>query len=124
MGITSMGSGKAPSTSTSLDSSAMQTNFLAAAALDEMEVLGGLVGAVHIEGHVVDVVEIEHGYAVLLETLGRGIRARHRTVELELDRRQRVDEKVGGGAGADADDGAGLYVLQRRIRRGLFKCVL
>src|SRR3569833_1237262 len=71
----------------------------AAAALDQMEVLGGLVGAVHIEGHVVVVVEIEHGYAVRHESLGRGIRARHLTVELVLDRRQRVDEKVGGGVG-------------------------
>src|SRR3569623_1130447 len=96
----------------------------AAAALDEMEILGGLVGAVHIEGHVVDVVEVEHGYAVLLETLGRGIRACHGTVDLVLNRRQRIEEKVGGGAAADADDGAGLFVLQRRIRRGLFEGVL
>src|SRR3569623_1708202 len=100
------------------------TGLRAAAALDEMQIFRGLVGAVDVQRKFVDAVEGQHWYAVFLESFRRGHRTGHCAVDLMLDRRQRVDEEIGGGTGADANDGAGLHITQCRFRHRLFECVL
>jgi hypothetical protein len=96
----------------------------AAAALDQLQRIVGLVGAVHVSVHAVDAVQVVDGDAVTAQSLGARLGAGHGAVEKPLAARQGVDEAVGGGAGADSDDRVRLQLrvqqLQRRLRRRLF----
>ncbi len=84
-----------------------------ATALDH--VTGGvdLVGAIHVDGEGVDLVEIKHRDAKALETLGGGHGAGDGSLDLVLHGRQRVDKVVDGRASAYPDDGAGNHILER-----------
>ena len=85
-----------------------------ATALDHLQVLGDLVGAIDVHRQLVDAVQIEDPDAVLSQPPGARFRSGHRAVDAALDAGKRVDEKVHRRAGADAND-AFLRVLQRRL---------
>jgi hypothetical protein len=87
----------------------------AAAALDELAMLGGLVGAVDVQRQRADVVEIEHIDAGRLQALGGRHRARHRPLDALADTGQTVDEVIGGRARADADHLAFRHEFERRL---------
>ncbi len=53
----------------------------AAAALDHVQVLGDLVGAVDVDRKIVDAVELDDADAVLLQPLGARFRGRDRTFD-------------------------------------------
>ena len=57
----------------------------AAAALDHVQVLGHLVGAVDVDRRARHAVQIEHPDAVRLQPLGARFRARHRALDAALD---------------------------------------
>ena len=65
---------------------------------------------------------------MLLETFGGGFGTGHGTVEEALVLGQQVDEEVGGGAGADADDAAivefGKDMVDSGLGDGLLELVL
>ena len=56
---------------------------------------------------------------MVLQALRGGFRAGHCAIEIHLVARQRVDEEVGGGAGADADHAAALEAGKNVIDSGL-----
>ncbi len=96
----------------------------AAATLDELQIVIGLVGAVHVDREFACLVEVQHRYAVALEALGAGDRTGDRAVDLALDACQGIDEVVGRRAGADTNDGAALHVFQGRLGNLFFQFVL
>ena len=89
----------------------------AAAALDHVQVLGDLVGAVDVHRQLVDAVQVEDADAVLLQPLGARFRGGHRAFDAALDGGERVDEEVHRRAGADADHGVLDDVLERLAAR-------
>ncbi|MCY1181238.1 hypothetical protein D9M73_217320 [compost metagenome] len=54
-----------------------------------------------------------------LQALGGGLGAGHGTVECHLVLGQQVDEEVGGGAGADADDALVIEFGEDEVDGGL-----
>ena len=110
----------------------MQTNFFtglgddffagqrAAAALDEVQVAGGFVGAVHVHGQRAHLVQVKHGNAVGAQSRGAGFGTGHAAVNFALDAGQPVNEKIRGGAGADADHVAHFNVGERGFGSRLF----
>ncbi|MNX54996.1 hypothetical protein D3C86_857430 [compost metagenome] len=84
-----------------------------ATALDHVAGPVDLVGAIHVDGEGIDVVEIKHRDAETLEALGGGDGARYRALDLVLHGRQCVDEVIDGRAGAHPDYGAGYHVFER-----------
>src|SRR5690606_38677742 len=92
----------------------------AAAALDELQAAVGLVGTVHIDRDVADLVEVEHADAVIAQSTGGGFGAGYGPGDVALDAGQGIDEEVHGRAGADTDHFAPDHVIQRRQRGGLF----
>ena len=129
--MTSTGSGNLPSTSTNLDLIGDAHEFAAgrgddlfpgqgaAAALDEVQISGGLVGAVHVDRDFVHGVQIQDRNPVLLQALRGGDGAGDGAFDLMLDFRQGIDEEIGGGTGADPDDGTRLDVFQGGLGNGL-----
>ena len=83
-----------------------------------------LVGAVYIDAEFVHLSGVKHLDAQCLQALGRGHRAGHRAGNGVLDGRQRVDEFVDGRAGANANDAAGLDVMQGGLANQGFEFVL
>ena len=75
-----------------------------AAALHHEAAVIDFVGTVDVDGQFLDLVAVEHRDAQRPQALGGGNRAGNGALDLVLDRRQRVDELVHRGAGADADD--------------------
>ena len=135
MGMTSTGSGKAPSDSTSLLSSMMQTklseaaaiDLLAgergAAALDQHAVGGGFVGTVDVEVQIAGGIQIELRNARRLQRKLSEVWRELETAPAELDFTvfQHFDEFVDGRAGADAEHHAALRCRGARLpRRGVF----
>ena len=95
-----------------------------ATALDQLQMLVGLIGTIHIEiqsGHAVQVVDRN---AVLLQAFGGGLGAGDRAIEVALVSGQSINEMVGGGAGADADDAPVFQLRQQNIHCGLGNCLL
>src|SRR2546429_9740546 len=77
----------------------------AAAALDHRTVRGGFVGAVDVDGELVDAGQLDDRNAVTLEPFRGKNRAGDRALDPVLDLGQLVDEVIGGGAGPDAEVG-------------------
>ena len=114
--MTSTGNGKRPRTGTELGvvddaheaARGRGDDLLAGerrtAALDQMQLRVGLVGAVDVDLEVADGIQIQDLDAMLLEARSRALRARYGTLDRHFARRQRIDEEVHGGAGADAED--------------------
>ncbi len=96
----------------------------AAPALYHSEMLGDLVGPVHIDWQLVDAIEVVQPNAVALQPLSGSVRARHRAGDPAFDFRQLLDEEIGGGTGADADDSVVLHIFDRLARDGLLELVL
>src|SRR5690606_32213269 len=75
-----------------------------------------------------DRIEIVDGNAMLLEALGTGFRTGDVAIEKALELGQGIDEEVGGGPRADANDTAvgqmRLDVVHRRIGNDLLECIL
>src|SRR5690606_20186434 len=90
-----------------------------AAALDQLQVVVGFVGAVDVELQLGDRVQVVDRNAVPLQAFGSRLRAGHRAVEEALVFRQQVDEEVGGRAGADADDAAIVELRDDKVDGGL-----
>jgi hypothetical protein len=121
-----------PSTSTSFDSSTIQTNFREAAAtifsrvsappppLTRRSVCVGLVGAVDVHLERAGRIEIEHLDAGGRETFAGRVRRRHRPTQASTLRGQRVDEEIDRRTGADADYGVVLDELECGDRCGFF----
>ncbi len=80
------------------------TGQRAATALDQIQVRIELVGAIDVELHLADRVQVEHLNAMTPQALGGRFGAGHGAGETALDRGQRVDKTVGSGAGAHADN--------------------
>src|SRR5207253_8127425 len=72
----------------------------AAGALDHRAVRGGFVGAVDVDGKLVDAGQLDDRNAVSLEPVGGLDRAGDRTLDPVLDLGQLIDEVIRGGAGA------------------------
>ena len=89
--------------------------------LDHVQVLGDLVGAVHVDLQLVHAVEVEDPDAVLLQAFGARLRCGDRAFDAPLDRRQRINEKVDSRARADADDRVFDHVLERGRRNLLLE---
>ena len=68
----------------------------AAGAFDQLFMPVHFVGAVYVHQHFVHGVQIEHGETMPAQARGRGFRTRDGCVEVTAQRRQRVDEGVGG----------------------------
>jgi hypothetical protein len=75
-----------------------------AAALDQMQLRVGFVGAVDVHVEVADGIQIQDLDAMLLEACSRALRTRNGTLDRHFARSQRIDEEVDGGAGADAEN--------------------
>lgn len=103
------------------------TGQRAAAAFDHAHLRVDFVGAVYVERHLIDGVEIKARDAEFAQTLLAVRRTGHRGVEHMLVLAQRRDEKIDGGAGADADDAVEFqrrqYALQRHVGGLAFECV-
>lgn len=91
--------------------------------LDHGHVAGNFIGTVHIDFHLTHFVEIDHANAVFLQALCRGDAGSDGPIDFSLDVSQCVNEKVGGGTGAHADDACG-NMIDGGTRRGLFHFVL
>jgi recombinational DNA repair protein (RecF pathway) len=76
----------------------------AATALDECALIRVLVRTVDVERQIAGVVELDHGYAPRPQALGRGLGARHRSLDPGRHLAQPIDEVSHRGAGAHADD--------------------
>ena len=138
--MTSTGSGKAPHRADQLRAVGdadefpcdRRDDFLAgqrsAAALDHVQSGVDFIGAIDVERQVVDVVEVEHLEAVVLEALAGGFGTGDGALVSAAECRERVDEAVGRRAGTDADHGAFLgvrsHIVGRRLGDGLFEFVL
>jgi len=96
----------------------------AAAALDHGQRAVDLVGAVDIDRDVGDVVQVQQADAMCGEPLGGGFGRGHRADDALLAGCQAVDEEIGGGARADADDGAVLHVVEGLQRGQLLEFIL
>lgn len=96
----------------------------AATALDQAQVGIGFIGAIHIYGNLVHRIQVEYRNSVLLQTFAGGFGTGHRAFDQVLHFRQFVDEKVGGGAGAHADDGAFFHMGNGGFGNGLFQFIL
>src|SRR5205814_2114610 len=95
----------------------------ATAALDHVQVLGDLVGAVDVHRELVHAVQVEHADAVLLQPLGARLRCSDCALDAPFDAGQRIDEEIDRRSGADADH-ALLSVFQRCSRHLLLQFVL
>jgi hypothetical protein len=86
------------------------------------------VCAIDIELHAVDAVQIVNPNTMRLQSLGRSFRTGHGTIEQMLDAGQMVDEKVGSGTGADADNAVAVEMradmFQGSQRHLVFQFVL
>ena len=96
----------------------------AAPAFDQVAVPGGFIGAVDVQRHRVDLVEVEHPHAVRFEPVRARHGARHRPFHARLDASECVDEIVRGGAAAHPDHLAGRNMLDRGPRDRLLLFVL
>ena len=94
-----------------------------AAALDQVQVRVTLVGAVDVELEVADGVQLIHRNAVALEARGSGFGTGDRAIERALVLGQRIDEAVGGGAGADPDDALVIEFREDEVDGGLSHCL-
>jgi hypothetical protein len=94
-----------------------------AAALDHGALLGDLVGAIDVDGDFGHVVQVQHGDAVAGQARGSRFGRRYGAFDAVLDLGQFVDEEVGRGAGADADD-VTFHVGDGGAGNGLFQFVL
>src|SRR5690606_25954455 len=81
-----------------------------ATAFDQLQALVGFVGTVDVKLDFVDRVEVVHRNAVLFQSLSGRLGACDGSVEVVAVRRQVVDEKVGGAAGAHPDNAARFLV--------------
>jgi hypothetical protein len=133
MGITSTGSGKAPRTSTSLVSSMMQTNRLAAAAMTfsrvsaapppliSMPRRGRLIGTVDIQVEIALRIEIQFRNPRRLQPFGGLARARDSALEPDFTGFQHFDELADRRAGADPEHHVRLRCRESRLpRRAVF----
>ena len=94
------------------------------AALDQLQALVAFVGAVDVELQLADRVQLVDRDAMFLQALGGGLRTGHCAVELGLVAGQGIDEEVGGGACADADDALAVEVRKNVVDGGLCHCLL
>ena len=92
--------------------------------LNTCEATAGFVGAVDIHRDVADGVELQHLDAMTPQARRARFRACHRAIDARLARGQRIDEIVGGAAGADADNVVVHHIGQRRFRGRAFFVVL
>ena len=99
-----------------------------AATLDQVQALVALVGAVDIELQLGGAIEVVHRNAMTLQARGGGFGAGDGAIEVHLVLGQCVDEEVGGGAGADADDALAVEarenVVDGGLGHGLFQLIL
>jgi len=86
--------------------------------------LGGFIGAIHVNGQLVDTVQIHHANAVGLEAPCAFLGACNCAVDLVLDVSEGIDEIVRRAAGANTDNRTGLHEFQRCPRHGLLLVVL
>jgi hypothetical protein len=82
------------------------------------------IGAVDVHRHFRHVVQVEHFDAMAAQAGCGGFRRRHGALDLVLDLGQFVDEEVGGGAGAHADDLVFHHIGNGGTGYGLFQFVL
>ncbi len=113
-----MGSGNVPNRSTTLLSSAMQTNRAAAAAtifsrvraapppLDQITGPGGFIRAIDIHAQIIDVVQVQHRNSAVAQPLRRGVGTGNSGSNAVAVRNERFNEQIDGGTGADTDDRA------------------
>ena len=94
-----------------------------AAALDQVQMTGGFIGAVYVDRDLIHAVEVKHRDAVTLEPLRTGLGTGHRTVNSVFDARQGVNEVICGRSGTDTDYRAGLHVLQCGLRCHFFHVI-
>src|SRR2546423_4867810 len=95
-----------------------------AATFDHRAVLGDFIGAVDVNGNVVDIVQILDVNAVRLQSICSLDRARDRAFYTALDFGKLVDEQVGSRSGADADPRIADSVFDRLARDSLFLPIL
>ena len=86
------------------------------------------VGAIDINLHTVDVVQVVDRNTQAFQPLGRLLGASHRAGKPTFVFSEHVDEVIAGRSGADAQVGIVIQVLEGifegRLRRRLFECVL
>ena len=99
-----------------------------AAALDQVQAFVALVGAVDVELQLGGAVEVVDRYAMALQACCGGFGAGDGAIEVHLVLGQCVDEEVGGGAGADANDALAVEarenVVDGGLGHGLFQLIL
>ena len=90
--------------------------------------LVGFIGAVHIEAQPPHRIQLRQRDAQGLQMAGRFLGTGHGGLQPPLYGGQRLDEKGGGGAGADAQHLAvlqtGLHIVESRLGGGLFLFIL
>ena len=95
-----------------------------AAPLNEVQVLGGLVGAVDVYVQVADRVQGRYLEAVLLEPFGGRAGTRDYALHPVADGGKKVDQDVDCRSGPDAKYRTAVDVLQRSFRHTYFLCGL
>ncbi len=96
----------------------------AATAFDQAALTGGFVGAIDINRQFAGVVEVNERNAYRPQSGGTGLGTRHCAAQSLTTFPQRVDEKVGRAAGADADDAIVRHKFERGLRHATFLFVL
>src|SRR5690606_2461547 len=82
-----------------------------AAALDQLQVFVRFVGAVDVHGDFGGGVQVDHRNAVRFQASRAFFGAGNRGVDVMFQRREFVDEEIGGGTGADTDHAVGAQAL-------------
>lgn len=83
-----------------------------AAALDQLQMRVGLVGAINVKLQAAHVVQVKHLDAVVFQAFGGGFGAGHGAGKVVTVLRQGINKEVGGRAGAHTDDGVFVQVGQ------------
>ena len=92
--------------------------------LNQLQVTGGLVSAIHIQREIPRTVEVQHWQADSPQALTRGLGACDHAIDLTFDLDQRIDEEIGGRAGTHANNFACFDKIQRCLGGDLLLLIL
>ncbi len=100
------------------------TGQRSATTLDQVLIARALIGTVHIDGKIIDAVQIRHRDTMSLEPIFGFFRTGHGTLDATLDFGQFFDEVIGCAASADTHIGTFDDIIDCRFGHGFFLCFL